>query len=169
MIATINAQYEPAPCTTEECQRARDRFKDGPTYPPDVCKGEPECEQLIDDLYDHLTEADVAAMTAGELSYCHQKASARGDKSHPCYGGTCDPNEYDDLDKKVKDAKKSTVGLGCNGITSSRVAKYRAKFWLELYELRSKLNERCFSGGNLGHKEAAARALQSFNNCIKQF
>ena len=64
------------------------------------------------------------------------------------------------------DVNATKAGLSsCNSITGCSLLRSMKSRWLAHYEARSRINTRCYAGGDLGHQQAAAQAIQNVSNC----
>jgi RHS repeat-associated protein len=100
----------------------------------------------------------AAAILAGAAIY---------DMSQPGEGtGRCSRAEYGVLSAAVAEAK-AAVGVlgGCNESDCCTRLKAKKAAWLFLAVARSRLNVRCFNGGDQGHQEATADAWQNVGKC----
>lgn len=80
----------------------------------------------------------------------------------------CGPpdDECNRLNSEVRLAKASASSLGkCYAGMSRWQLTVRVKAWLRLAEARSRLNVRCFSGGDLNHQQALQQVWTVVSNC----
>ncbi|MES1242911.1 MAG: hypothetical protein ABUT39_14950 [Acidobacteriota bacterium] len=60
---------------------------------------------------------------------------------------------------------KTPAPMSCAGITGCSLLQAEKTKWLACYAARSRINVTCFGGGNLGHQQAAAQAIQNVATC----
>ena len=60
---------------------------------------------------------------------------------------------------------KTPPPVSCAGISGCSLLQAEKSKWLACYASRSKINVRCFGGGDLGHQQAAAQAIQNVGTC----
>jgi RHS repeat-associated protein len=109
---------------------------------------------------------DPAALSAGHNA-------AAGNKSDSRYGGNCDPNQYDNLNKSQYDACKSSTGAqtigGCQGLSPSTQYNEivnRLSKWEQCKTARQDIANQCFAGGDNGHLKQIQQVEAVINKCI---
>ncbi|GGX96902.1 hypothetical protein GJV26_09175 [Massilia dura] len=72
----------------------------------------------------------------------------------------------DELNKKVQDAKYRAGKLGaCKAGMSRGQLQERYRAWIDLASARAQRDQKCWSGGDLGHQQAQADAWKNVGNC----
>lgn len=81
------------------------------------------------------------------------------------YGGNCTPKEFNELEKKKKDACGKE--RACNPNYSRDKLIILADNAAQCAIARSVINNKCFAGGDGGHKTAEQEAWQTYTKCTK--
>ena len=81
------------------------------------------------------------------------------------YGGNCTPKEFNELEKKKKDACGKE--RACNPNYSRDKLNELAGNAEQCAIARNIINNKCFAGGDEGHKTAEREAWNAFTNCFK--
>ena len=81
------------------------------------------------------------------------------------YGGNCTPKEFNELEKKKKDACGKE--RACNPNYSRDKLIIIADNAAQCAIARSVINNKCFAGGDGGHKTAEQEAWQAYTKCTK--
>jgi Novel toxin 16 len=103
----------------------------------------------------------VSAPTADSLTKAHKDAAE--DKTKPGYGGQCKPDQFDDLDKKERNACKNAKGSCNNGV----IDLDKAEAYKNCAAARGDIAKTCFMGGNKGHTDLIEVMLGIADKCTK--
>jgi hypothetical protein len=79
--------------------------------------------------------------------------------------GNCDPAEHGFLQAGVNDSCKGRSSRCSTGMTPQEL---ESRFWqnVQCNFARQEINNRCFNGGNAGHREAADNARRAALRCL---
>jgi hypothetical protein len=80
-------------------------------------------------------------------------------------GRTCTEIECIGLQANVNNVCKNPPPVSCNSLAGCNVLRRERQHWLDCYTARNIINARCWSGGDLGHQQAAAQAIQNVGTC----
>lgn len=80
-------------------------------------------------------------------------------------GRTCDVAECLALQASVNSACKSPAPNSCTRLSGCSALRQERSRWLQCYIARSTINTVCWSGGDAGHQQAAAQAIQNVYTC----
>jgi hypothetical protein len=81
--------------------------------------------------------------------------------------GDCNPMQYEKLKNAVDKSKEQVEAAGgaCEVGDSPEVLKAKGQAWQNQADARSEREEKCFRGGNAGHKAAIASAREHARRC----
>jgi hypothetical protein len=93
------------------------------------------------------------------------RAQAQCDVTNPML--TCPVAECIALQAQVHapDSCGPPAPLACRNVTGCFNLRAMRQQWLNCYVARSRINVRCFGGGDMGHQIAAAQAIQNVYAC----
>lgn len=77
----------------------------------------------------------------------------------------CSVAECQGLQVNVNSACKNPAPTSCRNIVGCNPLRAMKQRWLNCYTARTIINERCFAGGDIGHQQAAAQAIQNVSVC----
>jgi len=60
---------------------------------------------------------------------------------------------------------KTPAPVSCSSLAGCNVLRRERQHWLDCYIARNIINARCWAGGDLGHQQAAAQAIQNVGVC----
>ena len=101
---------------------------------------------------------------SGPLTEAHKQTNR--DSAKPGYGGNCTPQEYDDLENNKKRICNEASSLGgCTGGMPKVEQNIRRSAWSRCAHAREEVMNRCFSGGDAGHRKAANQGWETANGC----
>ncbi|QRK10006.1 hypothetical protein JQX13_07865 [Archangium violaceum] len=80
-------------------------------------------------------------------------------------GRTCDVAQCITLQASVNAACKSPPPNSCARLTGCSALKQERAKWLQCYIARTTINTVCWGGGDAGHQQAAAQAIQNVGTC----
>jgi putative RNase toxin 16 of polymorphic toxin system len=69
------------------------------------------------------------------------------------------------LQLTVNTACKSPAPSSCTRLSGCDALKQERSRWLQCYIARTTINSVCWSGGDAGHQQAAAQAIQNVGTC----
>jgi len=80
--------------------------------------------------------------------------------------GDCNPQQYERLNGNVQKSKKKASKAGaCRVGDDAKTLKEKGEAWQELADARAERDDKCFRGGDDGHKEARAAADEHARRC----
>jgi hypothetical protein len=80
--------------------------------------------------------------------------------------GDCTKEEHKKLQQEVNESKKDVAqGGACKESDSPEQLKKKGAAWLRQATARSKINNKCYKGGDDGHQTAAASAWEHVGKC----
>lgn len=81
--------------------------------------------------------------------------------------GDCNPQQYERLNKNVKKSKAAVAAAGgaCQQGDSPAVLNAKGKAWQDQADARAERDDKCFRGGDDGHKQARASAQDHAKRC----
>jgi len=86
-----------------------------------------------------------------------------------CFPGNplmqCPVEECIELQASVNLICKTPPPVSCSGLAGCNVLRREKQHWLDCYIARNIINARCWGGGDLGHQQAAAQAIQNVGVC----
>jgi hypothetical protein len=91
------------------------------------------------------------------------EASAQCDANNPLM--MCPLAECLTLQASVNQICKNPPPVSCERLSGCNVLKREKQHWLDCYTARTIINERCWSGGDLGHQERQAEAIRHVGVC----
>ncbi|HFB65733.1 MAG TPA: hypothetical protein ENJ60_09360 [Aeromonadales bacterium] len=81
----------------------------------------------------------------------------------------CDDNDDDECKKLNEDVNRAKKKVGKLGACKKGMSKFelmiRKRAWLKLASARSHRDQKCWSGGDIGHQQAQAAAWQNLGKC----
>jgi hypothetical protein len=103
---------------------------------------------------------------AVRLSEAHD--AANGNRSDARYGGNCTPNEYDKLHDAYKEQCNAASSLGgCSPDMTRGDKTMRMAAYGKCARAREDMMDKCFAGGDKGHRNQAGQVWESVKNCGK--
>ena len=107
-----------------------------------------------------------AVLVAAGILIAGEARAERGCLEDPVLTGrTCTELECVALQANVNNSCKNPAPISCNSISGCFLLRQEKQKWLSCYEARSIINARCWSGGDFGHQQAAAQAIQNVGTC----
>lgn len=86
-----------------------------------------------------------------------------------CFAGNplmlCPLAECIALQANVTAICKTPPPVSCSALVGCNVLQRERQHWLGCYTARNIINARCWGGGDLGHQQAAAQAIQNVGVC----
>ena len=108
--------------------------------------------------------APVALALAAAFLFAGEAQAQRGcDAANPLM--LCPLAECVALQANVNSICKNPAPVSCNSLTGCNVLRRERQHWLDCYTARNIINARCWGGGDPGHQQAAAQAIQNVSTC----
>jgi hypothetical protein len=108
--------------------------------------------------------APVAFAALAALAFAGAANAERGcDAANPLM--LCPLAECIALQANVNSICKNPAPVSCGGLEGCNVLRREKQHWLDCYTARNIINARCWAGGDLGHQQAAAQAIQNVGIC----
>ena len=108
--------------------------------------------------------APVAFTVLAAVLFAGGASAQRGcDAANPLM--LCPLAECIALQANVNAICKTPPPVSCSGLAGCNVLRRERQHWLDCYIARNIINARCWAGGDLGHQQAAAQAIQNVGVC----
>lgn len=96
-----------------------------------------------------------------------EKAASFGDKGSASSDRKCKDNRlYEQLSFSVNSACKQTPLLACKATDAPPLIKLKATRFLVCAKARNEREDRCYGGGDAGHREQIQHMMSAYNNCM---
>ena len=132
--------------------------------PAALCALIPGCIENISDMAEETTKAaQIAAQNVAKagkdvIQWCQRSVTGAGGPP-----GNCTPQEHRDLQDRVENA--FGAAKRCSGLDSISTLDNKIGYQSFCIEARKRINNRCFDGGDKGHKRAIKQRYNSIRKC----
>lgn len=108
----------------------------------------------------------VAAMTAALLFLAKDARAERACEADPLITGRACPVEMCiALQDQVTRRCKAPAPYACKNVSGCEALLRERQHWLDCYIARTTINMKCWNGGDLGHQQGAATAIEHVGKC----
>jgi hypothetical protein len=112
----------------------------------------------------HLLFLSAMALSVAWLSASPARADRACSMPPALTGRTCTEAVCITLQAEV-DLWKAAPKVSCNRLAGCGILRAEKAKWLNLYIARNKINAICWGGGDAGHQQAAAQAIEQVGIC----
>jgi hypothetical protein len=127
--------------------------------------GKEACRFMDKMFHNHENTVNMGGVIDSPVPIVPGAPAGGGGETDP---GDCTKEEHKELQKEVNEAKKDVAAGGaCKAGDSPETLKKKGAAWLRQATARSKINNKCYKGGDDGHQTAAASAWEHVGKCTR--